>query len=98
MLENKGLKRLMGETVKEAVKVAKLKKIKLSNENFIELTYSVANKTYNNKNSMLQDILKGKKTEIEFLNGKIVEYANELGIDAPLNEFLTLLIKGLELS
>lgn len=98
ILENEGLKKLMSETVKEALKVAELKEIKLSTDNFVELTYSVANETYNNKNSMLQDILKGKRTEIEFLNGKIVEYAKELGVDVPINEFLTILVKGLEAS
>ena len=60
--------------------------------------YSVAEKTYDNKNSMLQDILKGKPTEIDFLNGKMVEYAKELRIRIPINELLTFLIKGLERS
>ncbi|MFX1288166.1 MAG: ketopantoate reductase family protein [Promethearchaeota archaeon] len=45
---------------------------------------------------MLQDILKGKPTEIDFLNGKIVEYANKLDKKVPINELLTFLIKGLE--
>ena len=98
LLENKALKNLMSEAVKEALKVAKLKKIEQSTNDFIQLTYSVAEKTYNNMNSMLQDILKGKKTEIEFLNGKIVEYAKELGLRVPINEFLTILVKGLETS
>jgi 2-dehydropantoate 2-reductase len=60
--------------------------------------YSVAEMTYHNKNSMLQDILKGKPTEIDFLNGKIVEFAKDLGIRVPINELLTFLIKGLERS
>ena len=60
--------------------------------------YSVAERTYNNKNSMLQDVLKGKPTEIDFLNGKIVEFAKDLGIRVPVNELLTFLVKGLEKS
>ena len=47
---------------------------------------------------MLQDVLKGKKTEIDFINGKIVEIAGELGMNAPINAVLTALIKGLERS
>ena len=96
LLESKGLRRIMAEAVKEALKIAELKEIELSKENFIELTFSVAKETYNNKNSMLQDVIKGKKTEIDFLNGKIVEYAKELGLEVPINEILTNLIKGLE--
>jgi len=60
--------------------------------------YSVAEKTYNNKNSMLQDVLKGKPTEIDFINGQIVEFGKKLGIDVGTNELLTALIKGLERS
>ena len=45
---------------------------------------------------MLQDILIGKRTEIDFINGRIVEYAKKLGIRVPINEVLTTLIKGLE--
>ena len=47
---------------------------------------------------MLQDILNGKTTEIDFLNGRIVKYANKLGIEVPINKVLTSLIKGLEYS
>jgi 2-dehydropantoate 2-reductase len=58
--------------------------------------FSVAESTADNKNSMLQDILKGKPTEIDFINGKIVEFSNRLGIKSPVNEFLTFLVKALE--
>jgi 2-dehydropantoate 2-reductase len=60
--------------------------------------YSVAKKTYDNKNSMLQDVLKGKPTEIDFINGRIVEFGKKLGIEVGINELLTALIKGLESS
>lgn len=98
LLENEYLKRLMGIAVEEALEIAKLKKIILSDRDYVDLMYSVAEKTYDNKNSMLQDILKDKPTEIDFLNGKIVEFAKDLGINVPINELLTFLIKGLERS
>jgi len=96
LLENENLKKYMGIAVKEALDVAKLKEIEISERDYIDLMYSVAEKTYNNKNSMLQDILKGKPTEIDFLNGKIVELAKELNMKVPINEILTFLVKGLE--
>ena len=98
LLENEGIKQMMGEAVKEAVEVAKKKDIKLSEKDFVALTYDVAKKTSNNKNSMLQDILKGKRTEIDFMNGKILKYARELNLKTPINELLTFLVKGLEIS
>jgi len=98
LLENENLKQCMGNAVNEALKVAKLKNIALSEKDYIDLMYSVAEKTSNNKNSMLQDVLKNKPTEIEFLNGKIVEFAKKLDIKVPINELLTVLIKGLERS
>ncbi|MHA1467463.1 MAG: ketopantoate reductase family protein [Promethearchaeota archaeon] len=96
MLENEGIKHIMELAIKEALKVAELRSINLSNKDFTALTYDVAKKTSENKNSMLQDILKGKKTEIDFINGRIVKLGEELGINTPVNESLTYLIKGLE--
>ena len=98
LLKNGNLKQYMDIAVMEALEVAKSKKIPLSDRDFFKLMYSVAEKTYHNKNSMLQDILKGKPTEIDFLNGKIVEFANEQGLKVPINELLTNLVKGLERS
>ncbi len=96
LLEIEGIRNLMAEAVNEAVKVAKKKEIKLSEKDFVESMYDVARKTSENKNSMLQDVLRGKKTEIDFINGKIVKYAKELGIKVPINETLTYLVKGIE--
>lgn len=96
LLESEGLKRLMAEAVNEAIMVAEAKRINLSKKDFISATYEVAEKTAKNKNSMLQDILKGKKTEIDFINGRIVKYAKELNLNVPINELLTYLVKGLE--
>ena len=98
LLESEGLKHLMSEAVKEAVQVAKQKKIQLSDKDFTVETYNVARRTSNNKNSMLQDILNGMATEIDFINGRVLKYAKDLGVNVPINELLTHLIKGLESS
>ena len=98
LLENEKLKQLMSTAVKEALEVAKLEGFELSDKDYVKLMYSIAEKTYNNKNSMLQDILKENLTEIDFLNGRIVNLAKEVGVKVPINEMLTYLIKGLEKS
>lgn len=53
-------------------------------------------KTAKNKSSMLQDIERGKRTEIDFINGAIVRKAEEFGFDTPYNRTLLLLVKSLE--
>ena len=47
---------------------------------------------------MLQDVLRKNKTEIEFLNEKIVNYGKKLHIPTPINATLSQLIHGLEKS
>ncbi len=98
LLEKNSLRKLMGKAVKEALEIAHEKQVNLSNRDYVELMYSVAKKTYDNKNSMLQDVLKGKPTEIDFINGRIVEFGKKLRIEVVTNELLTTLIKGLERS
>jgi 2-dehydropantoate 2-reductase len=51
---------------------------------------------YDHKPSMLQDVEAGRQTEIDFLNGAIVDFGDRYGVDAPLNRALTALVKGLE--
>ena len=49
--------------------------------------------TADHHSSMLQDFARGKQTEIDALNGAISQYAKELGIETPYNDFLTALIR-----
>ena len=46
--------------------------------------------------SMGQDMVKGRRTEIEQLNGFIVEKAEEIGIPTPANAALTDIVKKVE--
>ena len=45
---------------------------------------------------MLQDILSGKKTEIDYINGAIVSEGSKYNISTPYNDILTRLVKALE--
>ena len=46
--------------------------------------------------SMGQDIQKGRRTEIEYINGLVVEYAGRLGIDTPANRAIVDVVKRVE--
>jgi len=48
------------------------------------------------KASMLQDVEAGRQTEVDFLNGAIVEWGARAGVPTPLNRALWALVKGLE--
>jgi 2-dehydropantoate 2-reductase len=46
--------------------------------------------------SMGQDMVKGRRTEIEYMNGLVVEKGRELGIATPANAVLTNIVKRVE--
>ena len=50
------------------------------------------------KASMLQDVLAGRQTEIDFMSGAIVKAGEQTGVPTPLNRAMWALIKGLEKS
>ncbi|MCU0665910.1 MAG: 2-dehydropantoate 2-reductase [Candidatus Omnitrophica bacterium] len=95
-LEN--TKRIMRAAVIEAVKVAKRKRIKLIYDDPLAKVEAVCETTACNICSMLQDILRHKKTEIDFINGTIVRLGQELGIPVPVNSLLVDLVKAIEAS
>jgi 2-dehydropantoate 2-reductase len=46
--------------------------------------------------SMLQDLRRGRRTEIDYLNGAVAAAGRERGIDCPVNFALTSIIKAME--
>lgn len=79
--------------VSEAVAVAAVEGLAISEEVALGLVLSVAEKTAANTSSMLQDVLRGRRTEIEAINGYIVRRADDHGIEAPVNEALYGVVK-----
>ena len=70
--------------------------IKLPQCDMINKTKTVIKLTSDNKSSMLQDIERGRPTEIDSINGAIVNVGKKYGVEAPINDSLTILIKGIE--
>ena len=52
----------------------------------------------NHKPSMLMDIESNRRTEIDYINGKFVEYGIKAGVQTPYNMTMRSLIKGKEFS
>jgi 2-dehydropantoate 2-reductase len=55
-----------------------------------------ANAPGKHRASMLQDVLAKRPTEVDFMNGAIVQWGEKTGVPTPLNRALWALIKGLE--
>ena len=87
---------LMRDAVDEALAVAKALNIDLDYPAQQERVRQVCDITRHNRASMLQDILRGRSTEIDVINGAIVAKGREAGIATPVNQMLTRLIKALE--
>jgi 2-dehydropantoate 2-reductase len=85
---------LRHQIVSECVSVAKSQGIRFPPGLAEEIDIDIAR--YSNFSSMCQDTIKGKKTEIDFLNGKIVELGRKNGVPTPVNETLVCMVKFLE--
>jgi len=80
--------------VDECIKVARKDRINLHMD-FVEIINEEF-KDSRNISSMQQDLMKGRFTEIDYLNGAIVKLGKRYGIKCPVNKALTAIIKGLE--
>ncbi|MCF8010504.1 MAG: 2-dehydropantoate 2-reductase [Clostridiales bacterium] len=94
--EFESTQKLMEMAVGEAEKVAAAKGIELPYTDALEKVKGVARATGPNRSSMLQDVERGRRTEIDYINGAIAAEGNKLGVDTPANQVITLLIKALE--
>jgi len=98
LTEFEGTKRILRDAVTEATRIAKRKRIKLAFDDPLAKVEAVCESSSNNFSSMLQDVLRKKHTEIDYINGVIVRFGQELGISVPTNKFLLDLIKTIESS
>lgn len=96
LLEHDQVRKLLGMIARESADVAIAQGISLPYNEPISAVEEVCRATASNVSSMLQDILRQKRTEIDAINGAIVDRARELGLKATINEILTYLVKGIE--
>ena len=94
--ELEGTRLVLEEAVKEAVAVAKAKNINLPYNDPVGRVIEVCRATAGNIASMLQDVLKAKLTEIDFINGAIVREGRAMGIPTPVNLTLTSLMQVIQ--
>lgn len=90
-----GMPELMRDIAREALSVAQAEGISVPDAVF-ETIRTIPVTMAGQHSSTAQDLGRGKPTEIDYLNGEIVNRAAKLGIDVPINRTLTLLVKSAE--
>jgi 2-dehydropantoate 2-reductase len=86
------IKQLLAESLKVASEIG----INIPYDNHLEKVIQVCINTSQNNSSMLQDILAGRRTEINQINGAIVTYGEQCGVETPVNKMLTELVMSIE--
>ncbi len=93
ILKNKDLWELAECVAKECAEVMQMMGYKFD---VISEVRKVVEMTAENRSSMLQDVERGKRTEIDFINWAFVEKGKEFGVECKVNEVLTRLVRGIE--
>jgi len=96
LLEDTNLLDTMESIVNEGKKAAEAAGIKLLQEDMLEYVKSVCAATRANKSSMLVDVLKGRRTEVDAINGMIAMVGRKYGVPVPVNQCMVSLVHGIE--
>ncbi len=86
---------LLVDLVGEAARVAEARGITLPLADPLAHTEKICRASATNHSSMLQDIERGRPTEIDAINGVIVSEGRRLGVPVPLNEAVWRLVRGM---
>jgi 2-dehydropantoate 2-reductase len=86
---------LLTRLAEEAANVARAKDIVLPFEDPVTYTESVCRSTGANRSSMLQDVERGRPTEIDSINGIIIAEGKALGVHVGVNEVVWRLVRSM---
>jgi len=97
LLASQGGWLIASKAVQEGLQVATAERLRFHTDLVIEMQ-SVAEHTAHNRSSMLEDMEKHRRTEIDSINGAIVGFGRKHSIRTPINEFLWTSIRSIEQS
>jgi 2-dehydropantoate 2-reductase len=93
MAREPAIRELMEAALRESLAVARAAGVHLDEEAMRATAWRTAEALSSQYSSTAQDVLRGKPTEIDMLNGYIARRADELGLPAPVNRALHALVK-----
>ena len=86
---------LVNSLLKEGVQVARANELMLGPDYYLDCLDYIKDAGHH-KPSMLQDVEAKRQTEIDYINGKIIEYGERAGVPTPYNTTMRILVKALE--
>jgi len=95
LLKNPILERLLEMICEESVNIAETQGIDISYSDMLAKTKEVVKNTSDNYSSMVQSVINRKKTEIDSINGKLIEIGKKSNVSTFLNEILVNTVKSL---
>ncbi len=91
-------RRLLVDALQEGLVVASAQGFEFTDQRRKRYLENVTDTSDPARPSMLVDVLKGRKTEVDYLNGALVRKAAERGLRVPVNEFLHAVISAPKLA
>ena len=96
VLDAPGAVAVMKEMTREIVEVARAKGLDLDLDDALKRQFATYETARGHYPSMLQDVLAGRRTEIDALCGAVVREGEEVGVDTPVNRTIWNLILSVE--
>lgn len=96
LVRDKRLAALLDAVGREATAVAIADGAKIDPAEVLHRTVLIARRTASNRASMLQDLDRGRRTEIEAITGALLAAAGRHGVEVPLNRALYALVRARE--
>lgn len=96
LVRDKKLLEVLERVAREAAAVARAEGARIDADEIVHRTVLVARRTASNRASMLQDLDRHRRTEIDAITGAIVAAGKRAKVDTPLNRALFALVKAKE--
>jgi len=96
LLDSPALRQAMRSAAGEAAAVGEASGFRAVAGDMVKYTEDICRQTAKNTNSMLQDVRRQRRTEIDAINGAVVQQGEAVGVTAPANQLLATLVRGLE--
>jgi 2-dehydropantoate 2-reductase len=93
---NEWTRAVMIKAVEEGLAVARAAGVRLPEVDMVESVLDISRTMSQATSSTAQDLARGKRTEIDALNGYVARLGAELGVATPVNQTLYALVKLLE--